>query len=59
MLQAAYRSAVERNDLATATDESCLAEAAGFPVYLVPDQSTNIKITVNDDLVFAESLARS
>ena len=56
MLEAAYRAAAERDDLA-ATDDAALVEAAGFSVTLVPDRSTNIKVTTDDDLLLAEALA--
>lgn len=40
-----------------ATDEAALAEAAGFPVQLVPGEATNLKITTMTDLAAAEALA--
>ena len=40
-----------------ATDEAALAEAAGFPVRLVPGEPTNLKITTMTDLKAAEALA--
>lgn len=40
-----------------ATDEAALAEAAGFPVQLVPGEPTNLKITTMTDLTAAEALA--
>jgi 2-C-methyl-D-erythritol 4-phosphate cytidylyltransferase len=34
-----------------------VAEKAGFPVVLVPDLTTNIKITTAEDFLLAEALA--
>lgn len=55
MLDAAYR----RADAGTlgATDDASLAEAAGFPVEVIPDLTSNIKITTSADFVLAEALA--
>jgi len=39
------------------TDESALAEAAGFPVVVVPDRAGNLKVTTEDDFAMAEFLA--
>ncbi|MFO7692774.1 MAG: 2-C-methyl-D-erythritol 4-phosphate cytidylyltransferase [Vicinamibacterales bacterium] len=41
-----------------ATDEAALAEAAGFPVRIVPGEPTNLKITTMTDLRTAEAIAR-
>ena len=41
---------------AIATDEAALAEAAGFPVRLVPGEPTNIKITTQADLEVARAM---
>jgi 2-C-methyl-D-erythritol 4-phosphate cytidylyltransferase len=40
------------------TDDAMLVERLGKPVYLIEGESTNIKITVPEDLLFAEALAR-
>lgn len=40
-----------------ATDDAALLEAAGFPVELVPDATTNIKVTSAADFTLAEALA--
>jgi len=45
-------------DSADATDEAQLAERAGYPVRIVEGEPTNIKITVSEDLVVAEAIAR-
>jgi len=37
-----------------ATDEAFLAEQAGFPVYMIPGEKANIKITEPEDLILAE-----
>jgi 2-C-methyl-D-erythritol 4-phosphate cytidylyltransferase len=57
MLEAAYERA--RGSLADAvtTDEASLIEATGFPVELIPDRSSNIKVTTPDDFRLAEALA--
>lgn len=55
MLEEAYRRAGEPG--LRATDDAALAEAAGFPVAVVPDRPTNIKITTGDDFALAEALA--
>jgi 2-C-methyl-D-erythritol 4-phosphate cytidylyltransferase len=39
------------------TDEASLAEAAGFPVKVVPDRVTNIKLTTEDEFLIAERFA--
>lgn len=53
MLEAAYR--LPRSE--AATDDAQLVEAAGFAAVLVPDQSSNIKVTTADDFRLAEALA--
>jgi len=40
-----------------ATDEAALAEAAGYPVRIVPGEPTNLKITTMTDLRAAEAIA--
>ena len=52
----AYEAA-ERNNL-HGTDDAMLVERLGKPVYLIEGEPTNIKITVPEDLLFAEALAR-
>ncbi len=44
---------------AEATDEATLAERAGHPVRLVDGESSNIKLTIADDLRVADAIARS
>ena len=41
------------------TDDAQLIEAAGHAVYLVPGDSTNIKITTQADLLLAEAILKS
>jgi 2-C-methyl-D-erythritol 4-phosphate cytidylyltransferase len=41
-----------------ATDDAVLVERMGIPVYVVEGERTNFKITLPDDLVFAEALIR-
>ena len=54
ILVEAYSSAMRRNR--TATDDTELAEAIGQRVHLVEGDYRNIKITTQEDLLFAESL---
>ena len=42
-----------------ATDEAALAERAGYPVRIIEGEATNIKLTTQEDLSVAESIARS
>ena len=42
-----------------ATDDAILVERLGKPVYLIAGERTNIKITLPEDLLFAEALAAS
>jgi 2-C-methyl-D-erythritol 4-phosphate cytidylyltransferase len=42
-----------------ATDDAVLVERMGLPVYVVEGERTNFKITLPDDLVFAEALIRA
>jgi len=50
-------AAIEASRGVEATDEAALAEAAGFPVRLVPGEASNLKITTMADLVTAEAMA--
>ena len=54
MLVEAYRQADA--DGSQATDEASLVEATGAPVVIVPDSSSNIKVTTPEDLKLAERL---
>jgi 2-C-methyl-D-erythritol 4-phosphate cytidylyltransferase len=42
-----------------ATDDAMLVERLGKPVYLIEGERTNIKITVPEDLLFAEALIQT
>ena len=42
-----------------ATDDATLVERLGKPVYLIDGERTNIKITLPEDLLFAEALVAS
>ncbi len=55
MLEAAIRAA--RADGFVGTDEASLVERTGGRVVLVPDVSTNIKVTTQGDLRIAQALA--
>jgi 2-C-methyl-D-erythritol 4-phosphate cytidylyltransferase/2-C-methyl-D-erythritol 2,4-cyclodiphosphate synthase len=46
------------HEVIDATDEATLAERAGHRVRLVEGETTNIKITTQEDLTMAEALAR-
>jgi 2-C-methyl-D-erythritol 4-phosphate cytidylyltransferase len=50
------RRALEEGDLAAATDDASLVEAAGGTVRVVEAPPENIKVTTRVDLAFAESL---
>jgi 2-C-methyl-D-erythritol 4-phosphate cytidylyltransferase len=50
--------AAQRNDQ-DATDDASLVERLGKPVYLINGERTNIKITLPEDLLFAEALVAS
>lgn len=41
-----------------ATDDAAMVEAAGGAVVLVPDRSTNLKVTTPEDFAIAEAVAR-
>jgi 2-C-methyl-D-erythritol 4-phosphate cytidylyltransferase len=54
---------VEAHDRAAAqgikaTDDAVLLERMGIPVYVLEGERTNFKITLPEDLVFAEALIR-
>lgn len=55
MLEQAFRGAAASGDWSF-TDEAALVEAAGHRVIVVPDRSSNIKVTTADDLALAEAL---
>jgi 2-C-methyl-D-erythritol 4-phosphate cytidylyltransferase len=50
--EAATRSGVE------ATDDSMLVERSGYPVFVVEGERSNIKVTLPEDILFAEALIR-
>jgi 2-C-methyl-D-erythritol 4-phosphate cytidylyltransferase/2-C-methyl-D-erythritol 2,4-cyclodiphosphate synthase len=52
------RDALALSGSGEATDEASLAERAGHPVRLVDGEQTNIKITTQEDLAVAETIAR-
>lgn len=55
VLAAAYARAAETGE--PATDDAQLVERLGHPVRVVPDRSTNLKVTTADDFLLAEALA--
>lgn len=57
VLVRAYAHAAE-GDAVAITDEASLVERAGFPVHVVPDSTTNIKVTTREDFVLANALAQ-
>jgi 2-C-methyl-D-erythritol 4-phosphate cytidylyltransferase len=57
MLTEAYRRAGAGSP--RVTDEASLVEATGAPVVIVPDSSSNIKVTTPDDLKLAEGLIKA
>ena len=50
--------AAQRNEQ-EATDDASLVERLGKPVYVIDGERTNIKITLPEDLLFAEALVAS
>ncbi|MSR07430.1 MAG: 2-C-methyl-D-erythritol 4-phosphate cytidylyltransferase [Gemmatimonadetes bacterium] len=56
-IEAGYQHWRDHGAVPDVTDDAALVEAAGFPVRLVPDRATNIKVTTADDFVIAEALA--
>ena len=44
---------------ALCTDDAAMVELTGQPVRLIPDRSTNIKVTTPDDFVVAEAIGRA
>jgi 2-C-methyl-D-erythritol 4-phosphate cytidylyltransferase len=56
-IEAGYRHWRDHGAPPDVTDDAALVEAAGFAVTLVPDRSTNLKVTTVDDFAIAEALA--
>jgi 2-C-methyl-D-erythritol 4-phosphate cytidylyltransferase len=57
LLIAAYRAAEEGGFLGT--DDASLVERAGIPVWMIPGDRENIKVTTKEDLVFCEMILHS
>jgi 2-C-methyl-D-erythritol 4-phosphate cytidylyltransferase len=57
MLEAAY-GRWAGNGAGEPTDDAAVVQAAGFPVRLVRDETTNIKVTTPEDFALADALAR-
>lgn len=57
MLETAYRKMEQGTGESDPSDDAQVAEKAGFSVVLVPDLTTNIKITTAEDFLLAEALA--
>ena len=57
MLETAY-GRWAGNGVGEATDDATVVQAAGFPVRLVRDETTNIKVTTPADFTLADALAR-
>lgn len=57
MLNDAYARAERGGEAVAASDDAALVEAAGYPVELVPDTTTNLKITTAEDFVLGDALA--
>lgn len=49
--------AAARRDGFVGTDESGLVERLGYPVYVVPGAADNLKITMPEDMIMAETMA--
>jgi len=57
LLKEAYRKAAASGF--EATDDASVVEKAGIPVRVVPGERNNIKITTQEDLMYADALLRS
>ena len=57
ILEESYQTWSGNRHTIDATDDAALVEAAGFPVELVPDRTTNLKVTTPEDFWLAEALA--
>ena len=55
MLEEAFTKAGDRLD--RFTDEAAMVEAIGLPVDVVPDLTSNIKVTTPDDFLLADAIA--
>lgn len=55
LIQQAHHSPIAQEE---ATDDAALLERLGVPVSIFPGSYTNIKITTQEDLLFAEALVR-
>ncbi len=55
MLEEAFTKAGDRLD--RFTDEAAMVEAIGLPVDVVPDLTSNIKVTTADDFLLADAIA--
>jgi 2-C-methyl-D-erythritol 4-phosphate cytidylyltransferase len=58
VLDVAYQRWNEHGADREVTDDASIVEAAGGTVRLVPDESTNLKVTTPEDFLLAEALAR-
>jgi 2-C-methyl-D-erythritol 4-phosphate cytidylyltransferase len=57
VLEESYESWLANRHNLDPTDDAALVEAAGFAVELVPDRTTNLKVTTPEDFWLAEALA--
>lgn len=57
VLETAYRRFLESAEGWEPSDDAQAVERAGFEVIIVPDLTTNIKVTTPEDFVLAEALA--
>jgi 2-C-methyl-D-erythritol 4-phosphate cytidylyltransferase len=55
----AIKKAYEQFKNAAFTDDATLFEAAGGTIKTIPGEPTNIKITWQEDLIFAEAILQS
>jgi len=53
------KDALVNSDLRTITDDSMAVEAIGYKPYVIPGDSSNIKITTNEDLKLARLIMRN
>ena len=57
MIKAAHRWAQQQN--IAGTDDAALVEQMGRPVYLVPGDALNFKMTTPDDLALAQAVLQA
>jgi len=59
LIMRAYTQAQKDGILSQVTDDSAVAEHIGVPIHIVTSSPQNIKITTEEDLLFAEAILNS